>query len=535
MKGTDRDSGVAIVTGSSGFIGRPLVRRLARSFSMVGFDREGWPNPPKEAECVCIGLTSDESVHAAFERVRYAYGGHIASVLHLAAYYDFSGEPSPLYDEITVRGTGRLLRALQAFNVDQFVFSSTRRGSIHQGLDGRYRGRPLCARHQPSATDFGLAAEAVVTRDASADGVGTQGRSDPVLQGERAGGAVMAGAERHSGAVSRPAGERDSHGHAPTHADTGGSYVCPMHPDVRQDNPGTCPKCGMKLVPDRSNQSHADHAQDHEAMLRDMRAPWLWTNASVILLGLWLISSPWTFGYRSVAMTWSDVASGVLLVGLAAAAFIPRYDFYGRWGIALVGTWLQFAPLVFWAQTPAAYITDTLVGALAITLSILVPMMPGMAHHMAMMQPGPEIPPGWTYNPSTWHQRAPMIGLGFIRWLLSRYLAAFQLGYIDRIGEPFFGDGTVRVLTSEMSKNVADLRCRTRRHRLYVRDADGVDGRQDALAHDAVDGDLLLHPGRSARADTHRPRDQPARCGRPLVHHLSGRRSRDAGDDPIHD
>src|SRR5438128_9153112 len=164
------------------------------------------------------------------------------------------------------------------------------------------------------------------------------------------------------------------------------------------------------------------------------------------------MGAPWTFGYRSTAMRWSYVASGVLLAVLAAAAFAPPYDFYGRWGVALVGTWLQFAPLIFWAPTAAAYLNDTLVGALATTLSILVPMMPGMAHHMAMMQPGPEIPPGWTYNPSTWHQRAPMIVLAFLGWLLSRYLAAYQLGYIDRVWEPFFGGGTARVLSSEVSK-----------------------------------------------------------------------------------
>jgi Cu+-exporting ATPase len=28
-----------------------------------------------------------------------------------------------------------------------------------------------------------------------------------------------------------------------------GEYTCPMHPEIRQKNPGTCPKCGMALEP----------------------------------------------------------------------------------------------------------------------------------------------------------------------------------------------------------------------------------------------------------------------------------------------
>lgn len=27
------------------------------------------------------------------------------------------------------------------------------------------------------------------------------------------------------------------------------AYTCPMHPEVSQPGPGTCPKCGMELVP----------------------------------------------------------------------------------------------------------------------------------------------------------------------------------------------------------------------------------------------------------------------------------------------
>ena len=29
------------------------------------------------------------------------------------------------------------------------------------------------------------------------------------------------------------------------------TYTCPMHPEVRQPGPGSCPKCGMALEPDQ--------------------------------------------------------------------------------------------------------------------------------------------------------------------------------------------------------------------------------------------------------------------------------------------
>ena len=187
-------------------------------------------------------------------------------------------------------------------------------------------------------------------------------------------------------------------------------------------------------------------------MMLDMRRQWVWTNFTVAGLGLWMITSPFTFGYTKPAMIWNDIVSGALLVLFALAALLPRYDFWGRWSVALVGIWLQFAPLVFWTTSSAAFVNDTLIGTLAIALSVLVPSMPGMAHHMEMAKPGPEIPPGWSYNPSTWHQRAPMIIIAFAGWLISRYLAAYQLGFIATIWEPVFGHGTVNVLTSEVSR-----------------------------------------------------------------------------------
>lgn len=31
-------------------------------------------------------------------------------------------------------------------------------------------------------------------------------------------------------------------------------YTCPMHPEVTLDKPGSCPKCGMNLVPVEETQ-----------------------------------------------------------------------------------------------------------------------------------------------------------------------------------------------------------------------------------------------------------------------------------------
>src|SRR5690606_7440615 len=70
-------------------------------------------------------LTDQSSVLATFTQLRQKYGDHLASMIHLAAYYDFAGEPSPLYHDLTVTGTRRVLSQLQTFRCEQFVFSST--------------------------------------------------------------------------------------------------------------------------------------------------------------------------------------------------------------------------------------------------------------------------------------------------------------------------------------------------------------------------------------------------------------------------
>jgi nucleoside-diphosphate-sugar epimerase len=129
---------VVLITGSEGLIGDALVHALARDYRTVGFDIERPHKDPIELDFISCDLTKDESVENALATMEQREGRSVASVIHLAAYYDFSGDASPLYKELTIEGTRRLLRGLQRFEVEQFVFSSTH--IVHKPSDS---GEPL--------------------------------------------------------------------------------------------------------------------------------------------------------------------------------------------------------------------------------------------------------------------------------------------------------------------------------------------------------------------------------------------------------
>lgn len=116
----DSDKPVVLITGSGGRLGEAISARLADAYTVVGLERSCNGN-----DCITADITSDEALARAGTEIRARYGSRIASVIHLAAFYDFSGEPNPLYDEVNVQGTWRLLHLLQAFQVEQFVYPST--------------------------------------------------------------------------------------------------------------------------------------------------------------------------------------------------------------------------------------------------------------------------------------------------------------------------------------------------------------------------------------------------------------------------
>jgi nucleoside-diphosphate-sugar epimerase/uncharacterized membrane protein len=113
---------LVLVTGAAGDIGTSLLRALRKRFAVVGLDIE---KKADGREILAVDLTSDESVRKVLRQIGSQHGNHIAGVVHLAAYFDFTGEENPLYESVNVQGTSRLLRELRDFEVERFIYAST--------------------------------------------------------------------------------------------------------------------------------------------------------------------------------------------------------------------------------------------------------------------------------------------------------------------------------------------------------------------------------------------------------------------------
>ena len=63
-----------------------------------------------------------------------------------------------------------------------------------------------------------------------------------------------------------------------------------------------------------------------------------------------------------------------------------------------------------------------------------------------------KIPPGWSYNPSAWPERVPLLIIAAAGLLIALYLGLYQLHIFSTVWEPFFGNGTKKILTSSVAR-----------------------------------------------------------------------------------
>jgi nucleoside-diphosphate-sugar epimerase len=566
------DRPIVVITGAAGNLGRTLAAALATDYRIVGLDRS-----PDDADypIFAADFSNAADVELALTRLRQQFGGRIASVVHLVAYFDQTGEDNPLYESVNVAGTQNVLRALQPFEVEQFVYASTmlvhaavrpgehidedqpfdpayiypqsklRAERVIEEEHGHipyvilrlagvydeksliptlaqqiarihrrefqgylYAGSPLTGQSLLHKQDMADAFRRTIDRRAQLPS-GTAiliGEPDPMsydaLQDEI--GYLVHGAETwptlrlpRSVAAAGAWGLAKLEPVIPDAIDRGEQpsvrpYMAMMGNDhyalnIRRARKllGWEPKhhlkdelpaiiAEMKRAPVAWYRRHkitpADWAATayeaginseilrarYESARRSEHGRFRWAHFVNIALGTWLLTSPPLLGTETPSMIGSDVVSGAALI-MAATIALSWQATWARYASAGIGLWLLFAPLIFWTSNGAAYLNDTLVGALVIGFALALPPEPGVSPIAATT--GPTVPPGWSYNPSAWSQRLPIIALALVGLYVSRYLASYQLGHIEHIWEPFFAgsaanprNGTEEIITSSVAE-----------------------------------------------------------------------------------
>jgi nucleoside-diphosphate-sugar epimerase len=116
-----------VITGSSGFLGRHLLEEMKEDYQIVGMARR---SPARTGAPLHRNITwyqvdirDRRSLKQAFREVRRLGGAEI--VIHLAAYYDFTGENHPDYTRTNVEGLRNVLDECQILGLRRFVFASS--------------------------------------------------------------------------------------------------------------------------------------------------------------------------------------------------------------------------------------------------------------------------------------------------------------------------------------------------------------------------------------------------------------------------
>ena len=103
-------------------------------------------------------------------------------------------------------------------------------------------------------------------------------------------------AQKFAADPARYDGSQPPAGEAPAALPAGTMYVCPMDPEVRQDHPGVCPKCGMALEPELPSLDEGENPE-----LRDFSRRFWWTLPLTLVVFVLAM-----FGHR---LRWMDMAT----------------------------------------------------------------------------------------------------------------------------------------------------------------------------------------------------------------------------------
>jgi len=160
---------------------------------------------------------------------------------------------------------------------------------------------------------------------------------------------------------------RQAHAHEHSHAGTappsaapaagGTRYTCPMHPEIVRDAPGSCPKCGMTLIPIVDAVARAASAAEYTCPMHpEIRSP---QPGSCPKCGMALVPVAGTGEADDSELRdltrrlWIGVALSIPLVVLAMSPMVGLHDLFGLQ--PRPRGWIEFAlgtPVVLWVGWP---------------------------------------------------------------------------------------------------------------------------------------------------------------------------------------
>ncbi len=96
-------------------------------------------------------------------------------------------------------------------------------------------------------------------------------------------------------------------------------YTCPMHPEVRQDHPGTCPKCGMALEPELPSAGDEENPE-----LADFRRRFWWTLPLTVSVTVLAMFGHQLGGFDMATQSWIELVLSAPVALWAGWPFFVR-------------------------------------------------------------------------------------------------------------------------------------------------------------------------------------------------------------------
>ena len=102
-------------------------------------------------------------------------------------------------------------------------------------------------------------------------------------------------------------------------APAGTMYICPMHPEIRQDHPGSCPLCGMALEPEMPSLDEDDNPE-----LKDFSRRFWWSLPLTVAVFVLAMGSMFVHAMPVQTRVWLELALSTPVVWWAGWPFLQR-------------------------------------------------------------------------------------------------------------------------------------------------------------------------------------------------------------------